>query len=180
MENAGVKKEIIQNFLDLHHLLIKEATSVLNTEEYKNKVAESYKNWKEKQSAETLNTLIKGTDEQVIKGMQNQYGAFHTKWWRFFLMYDPAKDLEKLTIPVLALNGEKDRQVDPKTNLPAIESALKKSKSRNYKTIELPGLNHLFQHCTQCTLEEYGILEETFSPEALKIMGDWIKEVVKE
>ena len=70
-------------------------------------------------------------------------------------------------------------QVDPKINLPAIESALKKSKSKNYKIVELPGLNHLFQHCIKCTLDEYGQIEETFSPEALKIMGDWIENVVK-
>ena len=131
------------------------------------------------QSPETLNALIKGTDEQVISSLQTKYGAFHSKWWKFFLVHDPAKDLEKLSIPVLALNGEKDIQVDPKTNLPAIETSLKKSKSKNYKTIELPGLNHLFQHCTKCMIEEYGELEETFAPEALKIIGDWIEEVVK-
>jgi hypothetical protein len=73
----------------------------------------------------------------------------------------------------------KDIQVDPKVNLPAIQAALKKSKSPNYKTIELPGLNHLFQDCTKCTIQEYGELEETFSPEALKIIGDWILSVVK-
>lgn len=179
MEKAGIKKEIIQKFLDLHHALIKDAISILNKDDYKNKVAESYKAWKEKQSAETLNTLIKGADEQVISGLQKQYSPFHSKWWRFFLTYDPAKDLQKLSIPVLALNGEKDAQVDPKINLPAIEAALKKSKSKNFKTVEMPGLNHLFQHCSKCTIGEYGELEETFSPEALKIMSDWIKEVVK-
>jgi hypothetical protein len=95
------------------------------------------------------------------------------------LVHDPANDIENLSIPVLALNGSKDIQVDPKINLPAIESALKKSKSKNYKTIELPGLNHLFQHCKNCTVGEYGELEETFAPEALKIIGDWIEDVVK-
>jgi uncharacterized protein len=41
----------------------------------------------------------------------------------------------------------------------------------------LPGLNHLFQHCTTCTVAEYGETEETFSPQALQIIGSWIKEV---
>ena len=119
--------------------------------------------------------LVKGTDEQVIPSLQSKYALFRSKWWKFFLVHDPAKDLEKLSIPVLALNGEKDVQVDPKINLPAIEASLKKSKSKNYKTIELPGLNHLFQHCKTCTVDEYGELEETFSPEALKLSGTGLK-----
>ncbi len=120
-----------------------------------------------------------GSDEQVVSAFANNYGLFHSKWWKFFLEHDPAKTLEKLSIPVLALNGEKDIQVDPVLNLPAIEAALKKSKSKNYKAIALPGLNHLFQHCNKCTIGEYGELEETFSPELLKIMGDWIEKVVR-
>lgn len=41
-------------------------------------------------------------------------------------------------------------------------------------TLELPGLNHLFEKCNLCTPGEYGKLEETFSPAALEVMGDWL------
>jgi pimeloyl-ACP methyl ester carboxylesterase len=179
LEKAGFNKEVIQKFLDLHHALTAAATSSVNEDDYKTEVSKIYYDWKKKQSPETIDALIKATDAQTVLALQNKYGLFHSKWWKFFLIHDPAKDLEKLSVPVLALNGEKDIQVDPKTNLPAIETALKKSKSKNYKTVELPGLNHLFQHCKTCTIQEYGELEETFSPEALKIMGDWIEEVVQ-
>jgi uncharacterized protein len=179
MKNAGVNDTVIKKFLILHHALVNAATFYINANEYKNEVSKIYYDWKKKQSPETLQTLIHGTDEEVIISLQNKYSLFYSKWWKFFLTHDPAKDIEKLSIPVLALNGEKDIQVDPKINLPAIESALKKSKSKNYKTIELPGLNHLFQHCKKCTTSEYGELEETFAPEALKIMADWIEDVIK-
>lgn len=179
MENAGMNEVIIQKFIALHHALTDAATFFVNTDDYKNEVSKIYYDWKKKQSPETLDALIKGTDEQVVSSLQTKYGSFHSKWWKFFLIHDPAKYLEKLSVPVLALNGEKDIQVDPKINLPAIEAALKKSTSKKYKTVELPGLNHLFQHCKKCTLEEYGELEETFASGALKIMGDWIEEVVK-
>jgi hypothetical protein len=43
----------------------------------------------------------------------------------------------------------------------------------------LSGLNHLFQHCHTCTVQEYGQLEETFSPEALAIMGDWLDRHIR-
>jgi hypothetical protein len=45
--------------------------------------------------------------------------------------------------------------------------------------IELKGLNHLFQHCIACTVQEYGVIEETIAPEALNTIGDWLKKNVK-
>jgi hypothetical protein len=47
------------------------------------------------------------------------------------------------------------------------------------ETRELPGLNHLFQSCRKCTVGEYAELEESFSPVALKILGDWIADHMK-
>jgi hypothetical protein len=40
----------------------------------------------------------------------------------------------------------------------------------------LPGLNHLFQTAKTGSPAEYGKIEETFSPVALKTIGDWIAE----
>jgi len=75
---------------------------------------------------------------------------------------------------VLALNGEKDLQVAADINLPSIEKALGSGGNKAVTTIKLPELNHLFQHCKTGLPAEYGEIEETFSPEVLKIMSDWI------
>ena len=40
----------------------------------------------------------------------------------------------------------------------------------------MPSLNHLFQHCTTGSPEEYLSIEETISPEVLEILADWILE----
>jgi fermentation-respiration switch protein FrsA (DUF1100 family) len=93
---------------------------------------------------------------------------------RSFLFHDPATVLTNLKIPVLALGGSRDLQVPPAQNLPAITAALKAGGNNDFKVQELPGLNHLFQKCDLCTVAEYGSLEETFSPTALQIMGEWI------
>ena len=45
--------------------------------------------------------------------------------------------------------------------------------------MEIPGLNHLFQSCTICNPSEYKDLEESFSPIALEMMGNWLKENAK-
>ncbi|MEO6638641.1 MAG: alpha/beta fold hydrolase [Ginsengibacter sp.] len=179
MKKAGYDSTMIRKFLDLHHALVHASASSANEDAYLKEVPKVYYAWKTEQSSETLKALIKGNDEEVISSFEKSYGTFHSPWWKFFLAHDPAKTLERLSIPVLALNGDKDIQVNADLNLPAIEAALKKSKSKNFKVVELPGLNHLFQHCTKCTVSEYGELEETFAPEALKIMGDWIEKLVQ-
>jgi fermentation-respiration switch protein FrsA (DUF1100 family) len=100
-------------------------------------------------------------------------------WFRYFLTYDPKPTLMKVKCPVLAINGEKDMQVPPKENLPAIEQALKAGGSKDYTVKELPGLNHLFQKAETGSPTEYSKIEETISPTALDMMGDWITEHTK-
>ena len=100
-------------------------------------------------------------------------------WFRFFLKFDPRPVLENVTVPVLALNGEKDLQVPAKENLEEIDKALKIAGNKNYKIIMLPNLNHLFQTAKTGSPSEYGNIEETFSPLALRIMTEWILEVTK-
>jgi uncharacterized protein len=116
-------------------------------------------------------------DPEVFLDMQLRVAL--TPWFKFFLTYDPAPALEKVKCPVLAIIGEKDLQVPPKENLPAIEEALKKSGNKNYTVKELSGLNHLFQTAETGSPLEYGKIEETMSPLALDTITDWLNEVVR-
>ncbi len=112
--------------------------------------------------------------EKDLNQLKATFGAASYTWFRYFIMTDPATFWKKVKCPVLALNGEKDLQVSADENLPAIEKALKSGGNNSVKTIKLPGLNHLFQHCKTGLPSEYPAIEETFSPEVLKIMADWI------
>ena len=100
-------------------------------------------------------------------------------WFRFFITYDPEPTLEKVKCPVLAVNGEKDLQVPPEENLNAIVDALKAGGNRNYTVKELKGLNHLLQPAKTGSPAEYSKIEETISPTALKVIGDWILKQTK-
>lgn len=100
-------------------------------------------------------------------------------WMKQFLAYNPASDIQKLKMPVLALNGTLDLQVPYKQNLPAIEKALKAGGNKNYQVRELPNLNHLFQTATTGAVGEYAQIEETLAPVALEVIGTWLKKVVK-
>lgn len=102
-----------------------------------------------------------------------------TPWTRFFLTYNPALSLEKVTCPVLALNGQKDLQIDAQQNLPAIEKALKKGGNDKYEIKFLPNMNHLFQTCETGLMDEYEELTETFSPVALNTISNWLQTQLK-
>jgi len=106
--------------------------------------------------------------------LQSQLRLMVSPWFRFFLDYDPLPALQKTMCPVLALNGEKDLQVSPKENLAKIQKALQVGGNKDFQTTELPGLNHLFQHCPTGSPTEYGGIQETMSPEALNAVSDWV------
>ena len=95
-------------------------------------------------------------------------------WFRYFLTYDPATALRKIKCPVLVLNGEKDVQVSPAQNLPAIRKALEQAGNAHFEIDELPGLNHLFQSTKTGSPREYAQIDETISPVALKKIADWL------
>ena len=77
-------------------------------------------------------------------------------------------------MPVLALNGELDLQVPPQQNLPEIAKALTAGGNKNFKTVTLPKLNHLFQTAQTGAVSEYSKIEETIAPAALTLMTEWI------
>jgi hypothetical protein len=97
-----------------------------------------------------------------------------TPWFRDFLTYDPATALRKVACPVLVLNGEKDLQVPPAQNLPAIRKALEDAGNKHFEVDELPGLNHLFQTAKTGAPSEYEEIEETISPVVLDKIASWI------
>jgi hypothetical protein len=105
--------------------------------------------------------------------------AIHSPWYKYFMQFDPQPWLEKLKVKVLALNGDKDIQVVSSQNLPGIEASLKKSGNKHYSIKEIKGQNHLFQTCKKCNTNEYGELEESFSPLTLSLISDWLEKNVK-
>jgi len=95
-------------------------------------------------------------------------------WFRYFIDYDPCPTLRRVKCPVLAINGERDVQVPARENLDAIGQALREGRNRDVTLRALPGLNHLFQTCRTGAVSEYVTIEETISPAALAIVGDWV------
>ncbi|MGB2675874.1 MAG: alpha/beta fold hydrolase [Candidatus Acidiferrum sp.] len=134
----------------------------------------------EKDSAvlnEKLNGLVKASGLAAAMTpavLEPQLRMMESPWFRFFLDYDPLPNLKALQVPVLALYGQKDLQVPAKPNLALLKQALQDGGNKDADVRELPGLNHLFQHAYSGTPVEYAAIEETFSPETLQIISDWL------
>jgi hypothetical protein len=104
----------------------------------------------------------------------DQIRALTSPWHRYFIAYDPALVLKTVKCPVLAINGERDLQVPAEQNLAAIKNALQSSGNTRVTTMQLPGLNHLFQTAKTGLPSEYGEIQETVSPVALDAVASWI------
>jgi pimeloyl-ACP methyl ester carboxylesterase len=128
------------------------------------------------EALENDNNIPEGMDTESIINMQIRRLA--TPWYKYFISYDPVTSLEKVSCPVLAINGEKDVQVTPE-NLPIIKDALAKGGNTQVETKAFPNLNHLFQESETGMVAEYAQIEQTFAPEALEAVSEWVLKTCK-
>ena len=174
----GISEESVNFYKSFVEELIKTTLASRDSIERRKKILVAYDKWK-KATPEINRKELGFKDDSTSEALINRsLKSFNSAWMRYFLETDPSKLLEKTNAKILALNGEKDFQVSATLNIPAITNALKHSESKVHEEKILPGLNHLFQTCTLCTLAEYAQLEETFSPVALAVMGTWLKKNV--
>ncbi|KAB2871904.1 MAG: alpha/beta hydrolase [Bacteroidales bacterium] len=118
----------------------------------------------------------KTSESEII---EKQFKQILNPWMLYFLRHNPADVLEKVSCPVLAINGEKDLQVPADVNLNAIKNALDKAQNKIVTIKKFPNLNHLFQESTTGSPSEYGTIEQTISPVVLVEIGNWIKNWIE-
>jgi hypothetical protein len=169
MEETKIKEQV-ESSSKAYQIIIDEPDSAKAYQKLKDLYKEEMSKLSDEEKSKPENTpeMFERTTRQIL-----------SPWFRLFLKFDPRPYLENLKIPVLALNGELDLQVDSRQNLPEIEKALKSGGNTKYTIKSLPGLNHLFQRAQTGGVNEYAKIEETISPEVLKIMSEWILETVK-
>ena len=91
-------------------------------------------------------------------------------WFFTFFHFDPKKHIKKVHCPVIAINGEKDLQVDAVANQTLMRRYLSKKWPHQFHII--PSANHLLQTCTTGSPDEYGAIEETICPGVLELIGN--------
>ncbi|MFQ5743539.1 MAG: alpha/beta hydrolase family protein [Acidobacteriota bacterium] len=114
--------------------------------------------------------------ERIEELIAPQASQLMTPWFRYFLTNDPKVWLRQVRCPVLALGGSLDLQVPAADNLPEMKRVLTVAGNADVTVTELAGLNHLFQTAATGSPAEYSHIEETFSPEALDLITEWIQQ----
>lgn len=182
-QTDGLKNQVSNEAFNAYYSLTKQTLQIIHDRSNKNDSVMLIKTKK------VFNDLKASLPDSILKAlnMKNTSAELYANaqvkpelkpWLKYFIATEPDEFWSKVKCPVLALNGEKDIQVYANQNIPAIMASLKKAGNKNVTAKIIPGLNHLFQHCKSCTVEEYGELEETFDTETLKIISNWIKETV--
>jgi len=142
-----------------------------------NEMNTTYASWKASVSDSTQKRILNITGAKEFIDMAKKYRT-GLSWLKYFMLYNPAYNLQAVKCPILAANGEKDIQVPCRENLAAIASALKKGSSKSYTIKSFGSLNHLFQTC-KTKEQPYDEIDETFAPIALSYITDWIQQRTK-
>jgi pimeloyl-ACP methyl ester carboxylesterase len=93
-------------------------------------------------------------------------------YMRFILSYDPTQPLTEVRVPVLYVCGSKDLVLPPDVNLPVLRKDL--AHDHDVTVVELPGINHMFQHAETGSPKEFAQIEETVAPEVVSLMKSWV------
>jgi pimeloyl-ACP methyl ester carboxylesterase len=114
--------------------------------------------------------------EEYARTVARQTAAqFSSAGFQSSLEYDPAGDWEQTLLPVLAIFGEKDVQVDADQNAPTLEAALRRAGNESFAIVILPGANHLFQAAETGGVSEYTSLPAAFTPDLLPAIIGWLE-----
>lgn len=180
LTSTGMPAESVQRYSSFYKGMMTVIASASSDSAAVKLAAPLLDDWMDKTPKETVvaTTGIKSGEGKAayVNGFVKQV---RSPWFHYFIQYNPGAYVQKMKAKVLALNGDKDIQVPSKENLSALKASLQKGGNKSFETVELKGLNHLFQHCQKCTVAEYAELEETMAPEALETIGAWLNKNVK-
>lgn len=169
--SMGLSEEYIQD----NYIVNKEAYTLIEEHQQAPDLKEILENHFEK-AIEQHPILLELSGIKKEDYLKEATHSYMNPWMQSFLVYNPSADLQKLKMPVLALNGSKDLQVDANQNLKAIEKALQKGGNTAYQIKEIEGVNHLFQEADTGSPLEYGQIKQSISPQVLKIIKNWIHQ----
>jgi len=95
----------------------------------------------------------------------------NARWWREQLAYDPRPDLARIPVPVLAITGDKDVQVDP-GDLDVIASTV----PDGAETHRMPGLTHVLRRTDgrASVLSYRRLLRDPVDADLLTTVAHWL------
>jgi pimeloyl-ACP methyl ester carboxylesterase len=175
MKADGSTEEEIKNTLELSKKVFTALKSNMEKEEIIAEIKQQISKNYDKLPDELKETI---EDKEIYSETTaiEQYNQLSSPWMEYFLAYDPAPTLEKVSCPVLMLFGELDLQVPVTQNEQPMVEALIKGGNKDFEVKIFQKANHLFQSANNGSPSEYGNLPKEFIPGFLNFMSAWILE----
>ena len=101
------------------------------------------------------------------------FNKLNARWFREFLAYNPSEDLPRVQVPLLAITGEKDIQVDA-NDLKLMAEIVKSS----FEYHIVPDVTHLLRSTKgEGSISEYKkLVNEPLDPRILQLVLTWLQE----
>jgi len=140
--------------------------------------AQSYKEYRE--ATEFINGHPAAQMLEVTEALVAE-DAFRPRKKTSAVLLDPMETLAETRLPVLAIFGDKDNNVDPVQGVEAYEKALEAAGNEFYRVEMIPNANHmLYATRTGCAREIMGQVqkgEPDFAPGTLTVLAEWLEEL---
>lgn len=170
LSNAAIAQQTRGRYNAVNNTLFDTVYTYADAPDLETHIRSAYAAWKvlddEKMSKEPSQETGKG---HFFFPLESYIRQATGPWYRYHIRFDPVPYLKQLKVPLLAINGDKDIMVDAAQNLGNYQKYVK-----HVQVITAKGLNHLFQHCITCTMQEPATLKEDFAPEVLQQMKEWL------
>lgn len=115
MTAGGIPKEQSDQYKPLYKSLMTAVINEQDTAIALKKATAVFTDWQSKTSKEVVQKITKVTDEKSKADFIADFmNGMKSPWFSYFIKFNPADYLSKVNCAVLALNGEKDIQVDSK------------------------------------------------------------------
>lgn len=114
--------------------------------------------------------------EQVVREQAASQLESRKGWFHHFVITNPAEDWQHVRVPVLALFGEADTQVDPEQNAPPLQAALEKAGNPDVTIQVIPGADHLFLNRAENGMHNEESIAKGLAPGVKETISGWIAE----
>lgn len=128
-----------------------------------------------RESVEPLPESARPSEGVLQEVIEAQQASFVTPSMRSFLLFDPTPHLDALTLPVLAIYGTHDLQVDAAQSEGPLQDALDAAGNEDATIVVFDGVNHLMQPAETGTVEEYPLIPTTIAEPVLEQLTDWLE-----
>lgn len=170
---AGASDRHVADMLREHATLLEAIKQGATTETLKNVgrrvIAAQFAAMPEEQRKK-----IADPDAAAEQLLNQTLSVLQSRWMRFFISFDPATALRRVTVPVFAVFGGRDLQVPEAANRPRLEAALKEGGNQQVTVKVYPEANHLFMSAVTGEVTEYATLPKAFVPSLMDDLATWV------